>query len=62
MRCPIHGRQLAGGVRLTGSGRAESYRSAPQPRMTNIRIESSEPLDAPGRFEDYGPEEVRVRY
>jgi TldD protein len=49
----------SGGVRLTGSGRAESYRSAPQPRMTNIRIESSEPLDAPGRFEDYGPEEVR---
>jgi len=50
----------AADVRLTGSGRAESYRSAPQPRMTNIRIESSEPLDAPGRFEDYGPEEVRA--
>ena len=50
----------AGGVRLTGSGRAESYRSAPQPRMSNIRIESNEPLDAPGRFEDYGPEEVRT--
>jgi TldD protein len=27
--------------------------------MTNIRIESSEPLTAGGRFEDYGPEEVR---
>jgi len=49
----------SGGVRLTGSGRAESYRSAPQPRMTNIRIESSEPLEAAGRFEDYGPGEVR---
>jgi TldD protein len=49
----------AGGVRLTGAGRAETFRSAPQPRMTNIRIESSEPLAAPGAFEDYGPEEVR---
>lgn len=49
----------AGGVRLTGAARAESFRSAPQPRMSNIRIESAEPLDAPGSFEDYGPEEVR---
>jgi TldD protein len=48
-----------GGVRLTGAGRAEAFFNAPQPRMTNIRIEVDEPLPAPGEFEDYGPEEVR---
>jgi TldD protein len=47
------------GVRITGAARAESFRNAPQPRMTNIRIEVDDPLPAPGRFEDYGPEEVR---
>lgn len=49
----------AAGVAPTGAARAESFRSAPQPRMTNIRIETTSPLDAPGEFEDYGPEEVR---
>lgn len=49
----------AGGVRLTGAARAQSYGSAPLPRMTNIRIECAAPLPAAGRFEDYGPEEVR---
>jgi TldD protein len=48
-----------GGVRLTGAARAESFRSAPQPRMTNIRIEVDDPLPAPGSFDDYGPERVR---
>jgi len=48
-----------GGVRLTGAARAESFRHAPQPRMTNIRIEADGALPAPGEFEDYGPEEVR---
>ena len=48
-----------GGVRLTGAGRAESFHQAPQPRMTNIRIEIDDPLPAPGEFEEYGPEEVR---
>jgi len=48
-----------GGVPLTGAARAESYRNAPQPRMTNIRIETASPLAAPGDFEDYGPAEVR---
>ncbi len=48
----------AGGVTLTGSARAETYRHAPQPRMTNIRIEVDDPLPAPGEFEEYGPEEV----
>jgi TldD protein len=48
-----------GGVRPTGAARAESFRSAPQPRMTNIRIEADDPLPAPGPFEAYGPEEVR---
>lgn len=48
------------GVGLTGADRAESFRSAPIPRMSNIRIEIDEPLPAPGAFEDYGPEEVRT--
>jgi TldD protein len=47
------------GVRSTGASRAESFRSAPIPRMTNIRIEVDSPLPAPGRFEEYGPAEVR---
>jgi TldD protein len=48
------------GARLTHSDRAESFRAAPIPRMTNIRIEVDAPLPAPGSFEDYGPEEVRA--
>jgi TldD protein len=48
-----------GGVRLTAAERAESYRSPPLPRMSNIRIEAEAPLAAPGTFEDYGPEELR---
>jgi len=48
-----------GGVRLTGAARAESFHLAPQPRMSNIRIEIDAPLPAPGEFEEYGPEEVR---
>jgi TldD protein len=48
-----------GGVRLAGSARAESFRNAPLPRMSNIRIEVDAPLAAPGEFDDYGPEEVR---
>ncbi len=47
------------GSRLTNADRAESFRSAPIPRMTNIRIEMDHPLPAPGSFEDYGPEDVR---
>jgi TldD protein len=49
----------AGGVRLTGAARAESFQHAPLPRMSNIRIEVDDPLPAPGPFESYGPEEVR---
>ena len=49
-----------GGVPLTGAARAESFQSAPLPRMTNIRIEVDDPLPAPGRFEDYTPERVRA--
>jgi TldD protein len=49
----------AGGVRLTGSARAGSFRTPPLPRMSNIRIEVDDPLAAPGSFEDYGPAEVR---
>ena len=51
--------QARSGSRLTNADRAESFRSAPLPRMTNIRIEVDHPLPAPGGFEDYGPEEVR---
>jgi TldD protein len=47
------------GVRLTHADRAESFRVAPVPRMTNIRIEVDAPLPARGRFEEYGPAEVR---
>jgi len=49
----------AAGVRLTGAARAESFRHAPQPRMTNIRIELDDPHPAPGAFDGYGPEQVR---
>jgi TldD protein len=49
----------AAGTPLTSADRAESFRSAPLPRMTNIRIELDEPLPAPGSFEDYGPAELR---
>jgi TldD protein len=49
----------SGGVRLTGAARAESFHHAPQPRMSNIRIEVDDPAPAPGEFEDYGPEQVR---
>jgi len=48
-----------GGVRLTGAARAESFHHPPLPRMSNIRIEATDPLDAPGSFEQYGPERVR---
>jgi TldD protein len=48
-----------GGVRLTAAERVQSYTQAPLPRMSNIRIESDDPLPAAGSFEDYGPEEVR---
>jgi TldD protein len=51
--------QPRSGSRLTHADRADSFRSAPLPRMTNIRIEVDDPLPAPGAFEDYGPEEVR---
>ena len=47
------------GTRLTGADRAESFRVAPLPRMTNIRVEVEAPHAAPGAFEDYGPAEVR---
>ncbi len=49
----------AGGVRIIDAARAESFRHAPLPRMSNIRIEVDAPLPAPGSFEDYGPEQVR---
>jgi TldD protein len=52
--------QAGSGARLTNADRAESFRSAPLPRMSNIRIELIDPLPAPGRFEDYGPTEVRA--
>lgn len=50
---------LSAGTPLTSADRAESFRSAPIPRMTNIRIEVDDPCAAPGAFEDYGPAEVR---
>jgi TldD protein len=50
----------AAGTALTAADRVESFRSAPLPRMSNIRIEVDDPLPAPGAFEGYGPEEVRA--
>lgn len=49
----------AGGVPVKGAERAESYRSTPIPRMSNIRIEleASDPLPRP--FEDMTAEDVR---
>jgi TldD protein len=44
---------------VTGAERAESYRHAPVPRMSNIRIEVEGALPAPGTFEDHGAEQVR---
>ncbi len=49
----------AGGIPLSGACRAESFRHAPLPRMSNIRIEVEDPLPAPGDFEDYTPERLR---
>ena len=48
-----------GGVRVTGAERAESYRSAPIPRMSNIRIELAVTDPLPRPFEEMSPEEVR---
>lgn len=47
------------GVRVTGAARASSFRDAPLPRMSNIRIEVDEPLVAEGSFEDYDATRVR---
>jgi TldD protein len=47
------------GARLTNADRAESFRVAPLPRMSNIRIELEGARPAAGAFEDYGPAEVR---
>jgi TldD protein len=47
------------GVAVTGAERAESYRHAPVPRMSNIRIEVEGAQPVPGTFEDHGPEQVR---
>ncbi len=49
----------AAGVRVTDAARAESFRDAPLPRMTNIRIEVDEPLPAEGPFDGYTPGQVR---
>jgi TldD protein len=49
------------GAPLTGAERAESYRSVPVPRMTNIRITVDEPVVFETPFEDVTPEELRER-
>jgi TldD protein len=51
--------QPGSGSRQTHADRSESFREAPLPRMTNIRIAVDDPLPAPGGFEAYGPAEVR---
>lgn len=47
------------GVPPKGAERAESYRSFPIPRMSNIRIEMTESAPLPRPFEDMAPEDVR---
>lgn len=49
----------AAGTRVIDAGRAQSYGSAPVPRMTNIRIELPEAHPMPGRFEQQTPDSVR---
>lgn len=48
-----------GGVPPKGAERAESYRSTPLPRMSNIRIELTEVSPLPRPFEEMAPEDVR---
>lgn len=47
------------GVPVKGAERAESYRSFPIPRMSNIRIEMTESDPLPRPFEEMTPEDVR---
>lgn len=45
-------------VEITGAGRAENYRHVPIPRMSNIRIEISNPLEINKNPEDITPQEI----
>lgn len=47
------------GAPITGAERAESYRSVPVPRMTNIRIRVEDAIPFATQFEDVTPEELR---
>ena len=48
-----------GGVPVKGAERAESYKSTPIPRMSNIRIELTLSNPLPRPFEEMSPEDVR---
>jgi TldD protein len=47
------------GLPSKGCDRAESYRSAPLPRMSNIRIELADPAPLPLPFDEMSAEDVR---
>ncbi len=49
---------LKGGMDITGACRAQSYKHIPMPRMSNIRIEVTNPEPLDKEFDDVTPEDL----